>query len=82
MDIDGVMDCDIYVILTDNNKCGKGMYVELGADLAQAEIRSDYQVFLVGARKHESIFYYHPKIHYASNYDALIGFLSRDDSNI
>lgn len=52
MDIDGVMDCDIYVILTDNNKCGKGMYVELGADLAQAEIRSDYQVFLVGARKH------------------------------
>ena len=75
LDIDGVVSCDTYIILTDNSKCGKGMYVELGAALAQAEIRPEYQVLLVGPMNHESIFYYHPSIRHFDSDEGLLSFL-------
>ncbi len=62
LDIQGVIDCEAYVICTDNGEAGKGMYVELGAALALSETTGTPQIFLVGALKHMSVFYFHPKV--------------------
>ncbi|HEX4662598.1 MAG TPA: hypothetical protein VH144_03200 [Candidatus Saccharimonadales bacterium] len=41
-DIQGVLDCDIYVLSSDNEKVGKGMYVELGAALALHQMNGSH----------------------------------------
>lgn len=62
LDINGVINSDVYVICTNNKSVGKGMYVELGAALALAEKNSSPKVFLLGEMNHMTIFYLHPKI--------------------
>lgn len=62
LDIHGVLTSDLYILLSDNEKCGKGMYVELGAALALAERFGSPNVFVVGPMNHESIFYHHPLV--------------------
>ena len=64
LDIRGILDADIYILMTDNEFCGKGMYVELGAALALAEIKGAPEVCIVGPMNHESIFYHHPHANY------------------
>ena len=71
-DIKGVCDADIYIIVTDNKECGKGMYVELGAALALAQIGKDILVYVVGRRNHPSIFYGHPAVIYFEHLDECI----------
>ncbi|WP_309322674.1 hypothetical protein [Actinomyces stomatis] len=62
-DINGILSADTFVLMSDNRECGKGMYVELGAALAMAELRSkQIRVYIVGPMNHESIFYYHPLV--------------------
>lgn len=61
-DIGGVCDADIYIVVTDNEKCGKGMYVELGAALALVQIGRRISIYVVGPMKHPSIFYSHPAV--------------------
>lgn len=61
-DIEGVLEADAYVILTSNERAGKGMYVELGAALARASTGALSSVAVIGPKNHESIFYYHPAL--------------------
>jgi hypothetical protein len=62
-DINGILSADAFILMSDNRERGKGMYVELGAALALAGLRSrQIQVYIVGPMNHESIFYYHPLV--------------------
>lgn len=61
-DTQGVIDCDVYVVCTNNKEVGKGMYVELGAALARNMTTGSPRIYLVGNREHASIFYFHPAI--------------------
>lgn len=58
LDMQGVIESDIYVICTDNEKPGKGMYVELGGALALHKTTGKPLIFLLGAMAHSSIFYF------------------------
>ncbi|TLH59719.1 hypothetical protein C1S80_19765 [Mycolicibacterium aubagnense] len=72
LDIDGVCNCDIYVLLSSNEKVGKGMYVELGAALALSETNDGPEVYVVGPMNHLSIFYLHPAVTHYDTIDDLI----------
>lgn len=61
-DITGVVDADVYILVSNNTKPGKGMYVELGAALALNEALGKPQIFTIGNRNHLSIFYLHPAV--------------------
>lgn len=76
LDIDGVLNAEAYVILTDNMACGKGMYVELGAALAEAAKGQLRHVAIVGRRLHESIFYYHPCLRHYETIESYLAALS------
>lgn len=46
-DINGILSADAFILMSDNRERGKGMYVELGAALALAGLRSrQIQVYL------------------------------------
>ena len=72
LDIQGVLDCDVYIICTSNEKPGKGMYVELGAALALSQSIGRPQVFLIGKMNHISVFYLHPNLTRLSNVQEVI----------
>ncbi len=73
-DIQGVIDADVYIICTNNESVGKGMYVELGAALAlkQSGFKNSLRVFVLGEMKHLSVFYLHPEVEYAESVDRLL----------
>ncbi len=62
LDITGVVNCDAYVLISDNEKQGKGMYVELGAALSLHEKFGKPSIYIVGPLNHSSVFYYHPAV--------------------
>lgn len=74
-DITGVVESDVYILVSDNEKPGKGMYVELGAALALNEKTGKPDIYLIGKQNHLSIFYLHPKIKYFDGVDNLISHL-------
>lgn len=74
-DVDGVMKAERYIILTDNSRCGKGMYVELGVALARARSGEPIEIAIVGPMNHESIFYYHPLACHFSNIEEYLDHL-------
>lgn len=61
-DIRGVMECDLYILMSDNQRVGKGMYVELGAALALHSSTNRPEICVVGPMNHLSIFYLHPNV--------------------
>ena len=61
-DIDGVLNCDVYVLCSDNKKVGKGMYVELGAAIALHETRGYPKLYVIGELNHLSLFYLHESV--------------------
>ena len=71
-DMTGVVDCDVYVICTNNEDMGKGMYVELGGALALNVATGVPKVYLLGDRKHATIFYFHPSILLRETVDEII----------
>jgi nucleoside 2-deoxyribosyltransferase-like protein len=79
-DIRGVINCDAYVICTDNADCGKGMYVELGAALALAKTKGSPQIFLVGKMNHMSVFYFHPLVRRVDTIESVIKELANRNS--
>ena len=72
LDIQGVVDCDVYVVCTDNTKAGKGMYAELGAALALNVTRQSPKILMLGSRNHMSVFYFHPSVVRLDSIDELI----------
>jgi hypothetical protein len=77
-DIQGVCDADLYILMTDNEFPGKGMYVELGAALVLAETTGSPKVFVVGPRNHESIFYYHPLVTHFPDIDSCLEYIKQN----
>lgn len=71
-DIEGVCNAEAYLIVTDNEKRGKGMYVELGAALALVQTGRNLSIYLVGSNNHPSIFYNHPAVQYCESLDECI----------
>jgi len=61
-DMQGVLNCDVYVICTSNDMAGKGMYVELGGAIALNMKTGSPKIYLIGEKKHMSIFYFHPAV--------------------
>lgn len=61
-DIQGVIDSDVYVLSSDNNNVGKGMYVELGAAIALYEKTGSPDIYVIGSLNHLSLFYLHPAV--------------------
>jgi len=76
-DIQGVVDCDIYVLLSSNKDVGKGMYVELGAALALNQALGKPRVFIVGPMNHLSVFYLHPAAQRAETVDEILRKIAR-----
>lgn len=72
-DIDGIVDSDVYVLLSNNVNVGKGMYAELGAALALNQLRGRPDVYVVGRMNHLSIFYLHPAVRQRASLDDVIG---------
>ena len=65
LDLQGVLKSDAYILVTTNEKVGKGMYAELGAALAKqaffkaGKIDKGVDIYAIGPRNHSSIFYFH-----------------------
>lgn len=76
-DITGVVEADLYILLSDNDVSGKGMYAELGAALALQQTRGKPRVCIVGRRNHPSVFYLHPAVEHFETLDCLIDMLER-----
>ena len=72
LDINGVLGADAYVICTNNESPGKGMYVELGTAIAMAESRRGFNIYLLGEMNHMTIFYLHPKVQRVESVEALL----------
>ena len=75
LDIQGVVDCDAYVICTNNTKAGKGMYAELGAALALNVTTTRPKIYLLGSMNHMSVFYFHPSVERVNSVEELIAAL-------
>jgi hypothetical protein len=71
-DIQGVVSSDVYVLLSDNEQVGKGMYVELGAALALNAITGKPKVYVIGKMNHMSVFYLHPAVVHMANIEEVI----------
>ena len=57
-DLSGVMTADAVVVLASSAEPGRGLFVELGAALARAELGRLDHVVVVG----ESVFHFHPRV--------------------
>lgn len=71
-DIQGVIDADVFVLLSGNQRAGKGMYAELGAALALHKTTGRPRIYLVGNLTHVSIFYFHPAVIYRPDIESVI----------
>ena len=71
-DLQGVVDSDVYILCSDNEKVGKGMYVELGAALALNVANGSPRVYIIGEMNHSSIFYFHPSVILGKSIDDII----------
>jgi hypothetical protein len=81
-DIAGVVDSDIYVLLSDNRAVGKGMYAELGAALALQQTLGKPEIYVVGPMNHLSIFYLHPAVHRLNTVQELINLLASEREDL
>ena len=72
LDLKGVLDSDIFVVCTSNEKAGKGLYVELGAALGSCALRGTPKIYTLGQRNHMSIFYFHESVAHAETVDEII----------
>ena len=61
-DLTGVMAADAVVVIASSPQPGRGLFVELGAALARAEMGLLRHVVAVGTIVDESVFYFHPRV--------------------
>lgn len=66
-DLAGVMAADAVVVLASSAEPGRGLFVELGAALARAELDELKHVIVAGDIVHESVFYFHPRVRRVGN---------------
>ncbi|WP_404393363.1 2-oxo acid dehydrogenase subunit E2 [Humibacillus xanthopallidus] len=61
-DLDAVLTAEAVVVLASSAQAGRGLFVELGAALARAELGQLQHVVVVGEIRHESVFHFHPRV--------------------
>lgn len=64
-ELDAVLAADAVLVVASRHD-GRGMFVELGAALAQASRGELDHVVLVGEIRHESVFYFHPLVQHVA----------------
>ena len=67
LDIDGVVESDVYILCSSNKTAGKGMYAELGAALALNAIKNKPDIYILGPLNHLTVFYLHPAVKHREN---------------
>lgn len=70
-DIEGVMECDIFVLLHDEGY-GKGIYVELGAAIACTILKNKPQIFVLDNQVNNTIFYFHDTVTICKSIDEFL----------
>lgn len=61
-DLEGVMAAEAVVVVASSAEPGRGLFVELGAALARAELGLLDHVVVLGPVEHDSVFYSHPHV--------------------
>jgi hypothetical protein len=69
----GVLASEAVVVLASSTEPGRGLFVELGAALARAELGQLDHVVVVGEIVHESVFYFHPRVRRVAALDDWLG---------
>ncbi|MFH1308331.1 MAG: hypothetical protein ABIH72_05755 [archaeon] len=69
-DIQGVLNADVYVLLSDNKGIGK--YIELGAALASNVLAGKPLIYVIGSLNNQSQFYFHPEVRLKRNFDEVL----------
>lgn len=70
-DLKGVLDCDIFVILSDPVH-GRAKYVELGAAIASFEKSGRPLIYALGKTSDQTVFYYHPAVKIVQTLEEII----------
>lgn len=70
-DMKGVLDCDVFVLLSDPAH-GRAKYVELGAAIASFMKNGRPLVYILGKKNIQSVFYYHPAVKRVSSLEEVI----------
>lgn len=78
LDIRGVIESDVYVLVSDGELAGKGMHAELGAALAMQQLAGKPEIYVVGPSTNRSIFYMHPGVTRLESVDQLVAHLQAD----
>lgn len=61
-DLGAVMAADAVLVVASGPEAGRGLFVELGAALARAELGTLAHVVAVGPITHDSVFWHHPRV--------------------
>ena len=69
-DIQGVRDCDIFLLLSSEN--GTGMYIELGAAILSHLEHGKPKIYIIGNYNSRSMFYFHPSVNRRKNLDEVL----------
>jgi len=60
--IEGVANSDIFILLTDEERGGTGMYVELGVAILSYKLFGKPKIYVVGEDNSYALFYFHPSV--------------------
>ncbi|MBI4094684.1 MAG: hypothetical protein HY435_00625 [Candidatus Liptonbacteria bacterium] len=69
-DIEAAANCDVFILLS--SEAGTGMYIELGAAMAQKIAYGKPEIYVVGKHLNRSMFYFHPTVNRRQNIDEVI----------
>ena len=70
-DVDGVRDCDVFVILTEPLG-GRTQYGELGVAIMSFLIYGKPLIYAVGEKTNQVTFYYHPSVRRRKSFDEVL----------
>jgi len=59
-DVDAAMNCDVFIFISSD--AGTGMYVELGAAIANNIKSGSPKIYVIGEHTARSMFYFHPSV--------------------
>jgi len=69
-DIEGVKNCDVFVIISD--EAGTGMYVELGAAILSHLKFGKPKIYVIGEYNSRAMFYFHPSIKHKKDFNEVL----------
>ena len=70
-DINGVKDCDVFILLTDEEK-SSGAHVELGAAILSNIKSGKPIIYVIGSHTANSMFYFHPSVKRMDNIEEVL----------